>query len=288
MVDLRVAVHKTGQQLLAFEIAGDEIERGEAEGSLEDQVVEGDETDLGLGIGGVGEQLLMGLDQSDVEDRPKGRRDLLSSTLDVGGDRGRVGDHLVLEASVELHVARLIDLLGRQEGRLLLAAVGADQPGELGGDPLLGDHQRGQDPEDQAPVLLAQALPLLFVSGEVDRKRRPLALLPMDDRESEGRRGASRSWRHRLAGADDRRGGLLVNAMGLGDLDLLESGGDQRGLELAPGQGAGDAAGPLRPCRPGSPRPCPRLPPHRRPRSARRASEPARPRQAPWACRRRG
>ena len=98
----------------------------------------------------------------------------------MGGDRARVGDHLILEASVELHVARLIDLLGRQEGRLLLAAVGADQPGELGGDPLLGDHQRGQDPEDQAPVLLAEALPLLFVSGEVDRKRRPLALLPMD------------------------------------------------------------------------------------------------------------
>ena len=41
------------------------------------------------------------------------------------------GDDLVLEARVELHVPRLVDLLGGEERRLLLAAVGADEPGEL-------------------------------------------------------------------------------------------------------------------------------------------------------------
>ena len=125
VVDLRVAVDESRQQALAFQVAGDEVERGEAEGPLEDQVVEGDEADLCLGVGGIGDEPLVGLDQGDVEDRPKGRRDLLAGALDVGGDRRRVGDDLVLEAGVELHVARLVDLLGGEEGRLLLAAVGA-------------------------------------------------------------------------------------------------------------------------------------------------------------------
>ena len=95
------------------------------------------------------------------------------------GDRGRVGDHLVLEARVELHVARLVDLLGGEEGRLLLGAIGADQAGELGGDPLLGDHQRGQHPEDQPPVLLAQLVPLLAVGARSIAKGRPLLVLPV-------------------------------------------------------------------------------------------------------------
>ena len=46
---------------------------------------------------------------------------------DVGGDRRRVGDHLVLEARVELHVADLVDQLGREEAALLLVVLGQDQ-----------------------------------------------------------------------------------------------------------------------------------------------------------------
>ena len=80
---------------------------------------------------------------------------------DVRGDHVGLGDHLVLEARVELHVACLVDLLGGQEGGLLLAAVGADEAGELGRDALLGDHQRGQQEEDQlserSPVIACQS-----------------------------------------------------------------------------------------------------------------------------------
>ena len=97
----------------------------------------------------------------------------------MDADRRRVGDHLILKARVELHVAGLVDLLGSEEGRFLLAAVGPDQPRELGRDPLLGDHQRGEHPEDQAAVLAAQLLPLLGIGGEVDLERAPLAFLPV-------------------------------------------------------------------------------------------------------------
>ena len=46
----------------------------------------------------------------------------------MGPDLRRPGDHLVLEAGIELHVARLIDLLGGKESRLLLAVMSANQP----------------------------------------------------------------------------------------------------------------------------------------------------------------
>ena len=72
-------------------------------------------------------------------------------------------------------------------------------------------------------------------------------------RGSRARAGARRH-RHRdgrqlasgLAGADDRRAGVLVDAVRLADLDVDEPGVGQRGAELGLGQRAGDAAGPLR------------------------------------------
>ena len=73
------------------------------------------------------DQLLVGLDQCHIEDRPERGRDLLAGAPDVGADRRRVGDDLILEAGVELHVAGLVDLLGGEERRLLLAAVSGDQ-----------------------------------------------------------------------------------------------------------------------------------------------------------------
>jgi hypothetical protein len=50
----------------------------------------------------------------------------------------------------------------------------------------------------------------------------------------------------RLAGADDRRRGVCVDAVRLADLDVDEAGGGQGGLELGAREGAGDAAGPAR------------------------------------------
>src|SRR5205807_322409 len=48
-----------------------------------------------------------------------------------------------------------------------------------------------------------------------------------------------------FAGADDRRAGVLVDAVGLCDLDVGESGRGERSLELLTGEGACDAACPL-------------------------------------------
>ena len=69
----------------------------------------------------------MGCDELLVEDRPERGRDLLAGALDVRGDQRGLGDDLVLEARVELHVPGLVDLLGGQERDLLLAAVRAHQ-----------------------------------------------------------------------------------------------------------------------------------------------------------------
>ena len=113
-----------------------------------------------------------------VEELTERVRDLLPGALDVGGDRLRLGDHLVAEARVELHVARLVDLLGREEGRLLLRRVGGHEAGELGRDALLGDHQRGQREVDDLAQGRLHLRPLLPVVREVDREGAPLGLLP--------------------------------------------------------------------------------------------------------------
>ena len=66
-----------------------------------------------------------------------------------------------------------------------------------------------------------------------------------------------RGSRLRLAGSHDRRAGVLVDAVGLADLDPLEAGGRQLAAEVLLGQGAGDAAGPLLAGRGAWPRPSP-------------------------------
>src|SRR5215216_4505407 len=48
-----------------------------------------------------------------------------------------------------------------------------------------------------------------------------------------------------FAGADDGRAGVLVDAVGLGDLDVVEAGVVEGGRELEAREGGGDAAGPL-------------------------------------------
>ena len=87
------------------------------------------------------DELLVGLNECVVEELPKRIGDALAPAGHVRGDQRRVGDHLILEPGIELHVPRLVDLLCREEGRLLLAAMRADQPRELGRDSLLGHHQ---------------------------------------------------------------------------------------------------------------------------------------------------
>ena len=117
------------------------LKDGQPERALDHQVVERHEAHLRRQVRRVGEQLLVGLHECLVEDVPERVRHLLAGALDVGRDELRLGDHLVAKARVELHVARLVDLLGREKGGLLLRPVGRDETGELGRDALLGDHQ---------------------------------------------------------------------------------------------------------------------------------------------------
>src|SRR3954452_19576095 len=58
-------------------------------------------------------------------------------------------------------------------------------------------------------------------------------------------RSARRGRALRLAGADDRRGGVRVDAVRRADLDVHEAGGGERRRELLLGERAGDAARPL-------------------------------------------
>jgi hypothetical protein len=75
-------------------------------------VIERDKADLRRQAVGLGDEPLERLDELLVKDVAQGDRDALASPIDVRGDRLRGGDHLVLEAGVELHVSRLVDLLG--------------------------------------------------------------------------------------------------------------------------------------------------------------------------------
>jgi hypothetical protein len=81
----------------------------------------------------------------------------------MGGDRLWIGDHLVLEACVELHVPGLVDLLRGEKGDFLLAAARPHEARELRRDPLLGDHQRAQHEGDERAVLHRR--PLFAVNG---------------------------------------------------------------------------------------------------------------------------
>src|SRR4051794_31704791 len=130
VVDERVAVDETAEEVVLAQVVGDELERRQAERALEDLVVERDEADLRGEVAGRGDQLFVVTDEDLVEDLAEGVGDALAGAVDVGGDDLRLADDLVLEARVELHVARLVDLLGGEEGGLLLGAVGADEAAE--------------------------------------------------------------------------------------------------------------------------------------------------------------
>ena len=68
----------------------------------------------------------MGGDELVVEIVPEGGLTPCSAVvLNVGGDERGLGDDVVLEARVELHVPRLVDLLGGEKRDLLLASVSA-------------------------------------------------------------------------------------------------------------------------------------------------------------------
>jgi hypothetical protein len=97
----------------------------------------------------------------------------------VRADRGRIRDHLVLEARVELHVPDLVDELRRQEAALLLVVLGEHESAELRRDPLLGDHQGAQHPVEKRSFLLGELPPIRPVACEIDVLRRPVRAFPV-------------------------------------------------------------------------------------------------------------
>ena len=177
VVDARVSLAKAREQTLALEHARRELEGRQPQRPLQDLVVDRDEGDLRRDVARIGDEALVRGDEPVVEERAKGVGDLRAGAGHVLGDHRRPRDD-VLKARVELHVACLVDLLGGEEGRLLLAGVRTDEPGELRRDALLGDHERAEDELDQRPV--GDRRPLLGVRAELDLERVPLRPLPVD------------------------------------------------------------------------------------------------------------
>ena len=153
---------------------------GQAEGALDDHVVDRHEVDLRLAVARLAREPGVRVHQRLVEDLAERIAEHLARARDVGGDRRGIGDHLVLEAGVELHVPDLVDELRREEGALLLVVLGQDEAAELGRDPLLGDHQRAQDPVEEVPFAVGQRFPVGAVALQVDVLRRPVGVLPVE------------------------------------------------------------------------------------------------------------
>ena len=130
-----------------------------AERSLDDHVVDGDEVDLRLAVARVAPQPVVGVHERLVEHLANGLAEHLASARDVRADRGRVGDDLVLEARVELHVPHLVDELRGQVAALLLVVLRQHEAAELRRDPLLGHHQRAQDPVEEVALAVVERLP---------------------------------------------------------------------------------------------------------------------------------
>jgi hypothetical protein len=124
----------------------------DAERALDDHVVDRHEVDLGLAVARLAPQAVVSLHERLVEDPAKRLAEHLPGAGHVGGDRGRVGHNLVLEAGVELHVAVLVDQLRGEVAALLLVVLGEHEPAELRGDPLLRNHQRRQHPVEEVAL----------------------------------------------------------------------------------------------------------------------------------------
>jgi hypothetical protein len=88
-------------------------------------------------------------------------------------------DDLVHEAVKEDGVARLVDLLRRQEVLLLLQRGGVDVGRQVVGDGVLAVEEQRVEPQRAAPLLGRELLvPVDAVLREVDLRGRPVAALP--------------------------------------------------------------------------------------------------------------
>jgi hypothetical protein len=167
-----------GQQGLPFEERGCELEGCQPEGRLEHEVAAASRTKLWPPNSWGRITAVRGLPRAPRRRSGETRRRRARARAGhVLGDHSRVGDHLVLEARVQLHGPRLVDLLGRDEARVLLAAIRAHQAGELGRDPFLGHRQRRGHVQPELANAVGNRGPLLDFTGEVDRERARLRFL---------------------------------------------------------------------------------------------------------------
>ncbi len=176
--DLAKALQEAGQDPAAFEDARQRVLTGQRERSLDDHVVGRDEVDLGLHVAGIGDQAAVGVDEHLVEEDLEGVVEILAGAREPVLEGPVVADDLGVEVVEVLGVARLVDLLGRQERLLALALVGADEAAELRRDALLPDEEGRQEPDDVVLVLIREGGPVLAVLGEVDRVGLPRLALP--------------------------------------------------------------------------------------------------------------
>jgi hypothetical protein len=85
----------------------------------------------------------------------------------------------VHEALEEDGVARLVDLLGREELLVLLERRGVDVRAQAVGDRVLAVEEERVEPQRPAPLLGGHALvPVDPVPGQVDLRRAPVPALP--------------------------------------------------------------------------------------------------------------
>src|SRR3954467_7355102 len=94
-------------------------------------------------------------------------------------DRRRIGDHLILEARVELHVPNLVHELARQVAPLLLVLLSQYETAELGGDSLLGDHHRAEREVEEVSLCLVEPGPARWITSQVDVLGGPMRVLPV-------------------------------------------------------------------------------------------------------------
>src|SRR4029079_17988678 len=95
--DSRVAVDEAREEIALAEQVEQEVGGDEAEGSLEDHVVDRHEVDLCLPVCRIAKKSIVGLDQGLVEDLLERFAEDLPGAGDMGGDRRRISDHLVLK-----------------------------------------------------------------------------------------------------------------------------------------------------------------------------------------------
>ncbi len=176
--DVLHALAEGGQLLALFEVAADEVLPGLCERGLDHHVVERDGRGQLRGRAVLAQ--LVGHRVEAVEDLAEAGAELRTDRLQPARD-GAVADpaDLLHEALEEDRVARLVDLLGRQEVLLLLARGGVDVGGEVVGDGVLAPEEQAVVPYGGLSLEVREVLaPLARVLGEVELGRLPVAALP--------------------------------------------------------------------------------------------------------------